>query len=653
MAEKHPDLLDYLYEELPPREMVEARNHIANCPRCLEELKNLREPVKHYRDLARPAVPMGLSERTEAKALGAVPPVEALTESEHASRIETAAPVVVAAPTPASAQVAAKPVAPAQAKSQKRESAESVRREIEELKAKHSWFFHPAWTVAASVFFIFAILIHFSPRGSGWYGREDSEPSPTTSSYNDERTQSVTAPYDAIETDTVRDAEPLPALTQQKSMETPGQPPKPTSLSIAETLMREAPVTVPEKHQPMNKSAVAGQLTAIPAESPAPTASPAPLSPPVQAIMPGTEPAYASAAAPAFDTATPYSAPMAAPAYSSSSDDPQVGMPVLSAPPAKEEVTPNAFEAFVEELADQPVANQAVPDEPKDILSLDPAELEALLSRHDKEAADAGDVGIIDMTGLGQPPRLVERPEGIDKDGIVRNLIFLIGMHLGEREFDEARQGIDLLSRYEPEQANRFAAMLRDLEAVEPEAPEAVVQEKTPTQTETRTLGEMIRDITDHEESPATPEPAVEVPVDQPVEFQTGMLLPGEWREASAAPETPDAPAEDIGAFDPLPETVIIVDEPMAAVITEPLPEPAIEPAYEFVPDSEVIPLITGPTPGTQPPTLLESGPFGSQRFGRSQQAAPTAAPAYTRPYTNRRPPANRPFTTDPYYRGD
>lgn len=665
MAEKHPDLLDYLYEELPPREMVEARKHIAQCTRCLEELKNLREPVKHYRDIPRPAVPMGLAERTEAKALGAVPPAEALTESEHASLAKAAKPLVAAAPVAVAASAPEQPPA-----SQKHENAESVQREIEELKAKRSWFFHPAWTVAASVFFIFAILIHFSPRGSGWYGRGDGEAAATVSSFEEERSQPAgAAPYSAIETDTVRDAEPLPALPQQESPAAPSEPPKPASLSIAETLVREAPVIVPEKLPSMNKSAVAAQRTAAPSESPAPTVPAAP-TPPVQASMPEAAPALEPAAAPpppapAFDTAAQYATPMAAPAYSGGSGDSQEDMPIPSAPLSATGLSLNAFEASVEELADQSVDIQPVPDEPKDILSLDPAELEALLSRHGKEAAISGDMGIVDMTGFGQPPQLIERPEGVDKNEIIRNLIFLIGVHLGEKEFDEARQGIDLLRRYEPEQANRFAAMLLDLEAAQPEPQaEQVEVESAPVEApvvETRTLGEMIRDITDQdipqsledrEEPPAISEPAVETPMDRPTDIQPGVLLPGEWREASAAPENTARPIED-----PQPEAVIIVEEPQATAVSEPITEsivtPVAEPIYESVPDSEEVPLITGPTPGAQPPTLLESGPFGSQRFGRSQQTVTPSAPAYSRPITNRRSPANRPFTTDPYYRGD
>ena len=46
MPERHPsDLLDYLYEELSPERMAEARAHIASCPECLEELKRILEGV--------------------------------------------------------------------------------------------------------------------------------------------------------------------------------------------------------------------------------------------------------------------------------------------------------------------------------------------------------------------------------------------------------------------------------------------------------------------------------------------------------------------------------------------------------------------------------------------------------------------------------
>ncbi len=567
MAEKHPDLLDYLYEELPAQEMEEARKHIADCPICLEELKNLREPVKQYRDLVRPTLPQGLAERTRTKALGTV--------------------------------------LPAPATSQKRENAESVRREIEELKAKRSWFFNPAWTVAASVFFIFAILIHFSPRGSGWHSREEAEQSTAIAAHTEERTESAAPPT------IVMDAEPLPALPhQQESMAEPAEPPKPASLSIAETLVREDPVTVPDKLPSMNKSAVAAPRMAV---EPAASTPPPPPAPTESIVM-------------------QYSAPVAAPAIIGSADDVQVEMPVPAAAAPAARAAPEvgtSEEEFTQELADHsaPVQEVAVPDEPKDILSLDPEELEKLLQRHGDQDDGAGSVGIVDLTGLGQPPQLIERPEAVDKNEIGRNLIFLIGVHLGEKEFDEARQGIDLLRRYEPEQANRFAAMLLELEAAQQEQPaEPVLAEPSLPEAETKTLGELIRDISDPE-LPEKQEELVEPPQDQP----TVMQLPEGWREANAEPVV-----EEPAILEPQPEAATAVEQPL------------VEPIFESEPTIEDVPLIIGPTPDSQPPTLMESGPFGNQRFSRSQHA-----PSYTRPYGNRQPPATRPFTTDPYYRGD
>ncbi len=64
------DPLEYLYEELPPERMAEARRHLAECPDCRREIREIRETVKQYRQTPRPVPPEGLAERTARAAIG-------------------------------------------------------------------------------------------------------------------------------------------------------------------------------------------------------------------------------------------------------------------------------------------------------------------------------------------------------------------------------------------------------------------------------------------------------------------------------------------------------------------------------------------------------------------------------------------------------
>ncbi len=196
--------LDYLYEELSPESMAEARRHLASCPDCRREMRAIRETVKLYREVPRPTAPDGLADRAAAAALaGLARPAAALAAPKPATApadsVVTGAPATVPAPTvpdtpatPAAATgsgVAANPaVSVASAAStggtvpvpvlypppprtplpypdMEKEFArlkEEVMRDAP--KGLRSWLFHPAWTVAASVIFLCALLMHLSPR---------------------------------------------------------------------------------------------------------------------------------------------------------------------------------------------------------------------------------------------------------------------------------------------------------------------------------------------------------------------------------------------------------------------------------------------------------------------------------------------------------
>ncbi len=168
MSEHPRDPLEYLYEELPPERMAETKKHLASCPPCRADMRAVRETVKAYRQADKPAAPAGLATRTaraaleEARRSGAVSPSPKASapreRHERSGRPHAAAPF---APPPK------RPVGPEcpTAADLDREFArlkEEVLREIP--KGWRTWLFHPAWTVAAAVIFLCALLIHFSPR---------------------------------------------------------------------------------------------------------------------------------------------------------------------------------------------------------------------------------------------------------------------------------------------------------------------------------------------------------------------------------------------------------------------------------------------------------------------------------------------------------
>lgn len=168
--------LDYLYEELPPEEMEAARLHLAECPECREEMKRIRDAVKIYRMLPKPVAPAGLAGRTAAMALEAAARAEPTPVAAREPEPERPSGIAKPEPArPASERVAPdRPVAEMRA-AERADIAEAATVDIAEVREEvlgeirrgwRAWFFHPAWTIAASVIFICALLIHVSPRNS-------------------------------------------------------------------------------------------------------------------------------------------------------------------------------------------------------------------------------------------------------------------------------------------------------------------------------------------------------------------------------------------------------------------------------------------------------------------------------------------------------
>lgn len=164
--------LDYLYEDLPPEGMAEARKHLAVCPDCRARVREIRETVKQYRGVRHPAPPSGLAARAAAAALAAaksaVPaPEPRLVGTMAAGRGAAAghgpaqplslAPVVIVAPSQESSE---------QRQARLEEDFAKLKLEVqgEMRRSRGRWFFHPAWTVAASALLAASLAIHFSPR---------------------------------------------------------------------------------------------------------------------------------------------------------------------------------------------------------------------------------------------------------------------------------------------------------------------------------------------------------------------------------------------------------------------------------------------------------------------------------------------------------
>jgi hypothetical protein len=135
-------------------------------------MRAVREMVKTYRQADKPAAPAGLAARTARIALE-----EARRGGGDAPRRQLQTPVPrEQRESRERSPAAVNPVFPGQKKSPgwgERPTAADLDREFARLKEEvlreipkgwRTWLFHPAWTVAASVIFICALLIHFSPR---------------------------------------------------------------------------------------------------------------------------------------------------------------------------------------------------------------------------------------------------------------------------------------------------------------------------------------------------------------------------------------------------------------------------------------------------------------------------------------------------------
>lgn len=435
--------LDYLYEELPPEKMAEVRQHLADCPECRAQMRAIRETVKLYRKAKHPIPPAGLTAATIKNALKIA---RARTDTQTGiTRQQPDSPSSPIAPSPVVASPDSAPLlpeaAPAETASwpEQRGDAEFARLKEEVLGEINggkwrSWFFHPAWTVAASVIFLCAVFIHFSPRMhrqevSGFV----SIPAQGATAYQLRERERLPASQPAPVRDAVS-AEGSPILHEAALM---NQLPD-FSLSeerIADT-PPDLPASAPEARPPSSRRSHRGPLRAkfsskladpTTFTSPSPELLDMPSPPPLPKLR-GNESGVSNAA-------------------------PQNAQPRNAPEPPKPFCAPSPNQPNPEhgEGAQKPgYAGEKQPDA--------------------EEYGGGRDVKVMMVDGFSPDdvPQIIERPTPIDVAERVRTLSALIGMQIACGELNDAREALAILEQYDV----KAAAEMRVLLLNAPEQPE-------------------------------------------------------------------------------------------------------------------------------------------------------------------------------------
>lgn len=289
-----------------------------------------------------------------------------------------------------------------------------------------------------------------------------------------------------------------------------------------------------------------------------------------------------------------------------------------------------------------------------------------------KETGDASASApgvIVEWQGPMEPPQIVERPTPVNVPERIQTLINLAVMAMNSGDMQGAREAIDLLRRYDKEAAERQERMLADIEKSTAEAARAAEQQ-----------------------APASsPAPEVETPAPPPAESvipselaappaePVSLSQPQVYMETVEPPEDPPMSLVRVPAYMAPPEYAQpITEEPVpqsepAAVSPPPTQRPQRErrrpraAASAPAPSSE--PIIAEDMPETSDPEdeSVDSEDEPSARQGKSIFSRPSSSSLWestvgreVRPLvrTPRRgsgqeQKGRRPFSTDPYVRGD
>ncbi|MCD8139261.1 MAG: zf-HC2 domain-containing protein [Planctomycetaceae bacterium] len=649
MSDHLRDPLDYLYEELASEGMAEVRRHLAECPDCRADMRAVRETVKAYRRAGGPTVPDGLAVRAAMKALEAARAAEA--EAAAAPPAPDPVPVVAAPVAPAPPPRTPAPPSPSLEKvtegleqvlriEQSRVSTENLEKEYRRIredvlgevqqKTWRTWFFHPAWTVAASVVFICALLMHISPRMNrpGYYP------------------PSVPARDDAA-TRQIRERERLPAAApKQREAPAPIPAEAPIVLREAEAMNEPpalpalpAPAPSPARAQPSPRMA---RDAAVPAAAASP-APPAPVPPPEEPAVPQSQPALAAEASVAAE------AEPAAAAEPDAGEEPAV-------PEIDASVLTESLEEFLPEGA----------------------------------VTSGGDAPVIvDMLQM-EPPHLIERPTPINVPERIQSLTTLAGMQMANGEFEDAWASVRLLEAYDTDAARNLAEILTGMEeAAKARREEAVADAEAVAAGETAAAPAAATEAAPALESPplqsgpapeavAMPEP-VEAPVPEPSPEPAASPIPSEPSATPAGEAEPVPPAEpaapepsaDRGTgenevFRPLSPSPEMVEPVRRRALVPATPPPPLPTVARIEPERSPARLMDGWVASPQaiasagpPPDAMEMIPAPAHPDPDVAVETvlwvqePVIVQQYSAPTASRKTsPRRTPFSTDPYVRG-
>lgn len=459
--------LDYLYEELPPAKMTEVRQHLSQCPECRAQMRAIRETVKLYRKAEHPIPPVGLSAATIRNALKIArsqerartvfdEPVAEKQPDETIAKADVSSltPSCPSLPTAVFMSVPAAPLPDTRQQIHRRVEysdaefsrlKEEVLGELRGNSGWRTWLFHPAWTVAASVIFLCALLVHFSPR-----------------MYRQETERFVAAPVRDDTSLMLRDRERLPAASHRQvpRRETQAAAPEGSPILHEAALMNQSPAFFPSGE--FLPEIPAGQVDTGSGIRPS-------------GVKPGS-------VSPAFNPPARRSKSVRPKAFSSSPDGLLRGVP-FPAPIGKRHNAGDDIEKAAEITetegessggSSKPFAasssHQGRPVTEEGAESLEKKEAPekdttAKTTEQQTEQVDSGvkqDVAVMLLDGFSPDtiPQLIERPTPIDVTERIRSLSALIGMQIASGEIHDAIQSLAILERYDPKAAAEMRKLL-------------------------------------------------------------------------------------------------------------------------------------------------------------------------------------------------
>lgn len=591
MAEHLRDPLDYLYEELPPEGMAEVRKHLAACAACRTDMRAVREAVKIYRQVEKPAAPAGLAARATLAALEA---------AKRGGASQSPA-------TPATVSTAPAGPPPLDIDKEFAKLKEEVLQEVP--RGWRTWLFHPAWTVAASVIFVCAVLIHFSPR----MRQMETRYMPAAPMSREATSRQI------------RDRERLPTSQPRAEADAPSlSEPAPPVLEEAAALSEELelPAPVPMSSVAASPAPAAGGFAEIPGAGISVRPPPSPIDRKTASATAVERPRQSTGR---VDDVPALSVRKVDPVFAE-----PVRPPVLDAPeegyasadyaesagargilareqaehaPSPASPASSVSGIFELDAGETPGGAYSFPSEPS---VPTPAGVLESLSEKTKSLADdgAGQVVILDMLDPEAVPQIVERPPAYDPAESIRTLTTLAGMQMASGEFAEARETIGLLEKYDAEAARNLTRILQDMERRASEKEEAAQTNAPPPVSGAPEAGEQIRKTPDS----GIPEPEVapmgSVPSSGPVYSQ--------YLEVFDPPEDPPmslvrVPAAAVRSVIPPLEPIPVPEAATPVSVTPPVTAPELLAPASIHETSSIAYGLTGEAIGQESAALPDS----------------------------------------------